>query len=253
MIQFQKYADYYDIIYKEKNYKKEADFLKKIIKKYSPFKVETILSLGCGTAVHDLILAKSGFKIMGIDRSKKMIEIAKAKTKKENLNVEFKIADIANFKFNKKFDFAMAMFNVVGYLTENKTMEKMLKNVHASIKKNALFVFDCWYGPAVLKERPEDRIKKISNDRKEIIRKTNQKLDIEKSAIDIKFEIQEKKRNDWVKIVNENHKMRFWYLKELEYFLEKNGFKMIKTCNFLDLNSRISENNWNIFIIAKKL
>ncbi len=245
MINFQEYADYYDLLYQDKDYKKECDFLLSVIKKHSPIEVRSILSLGCGTANHDIILARKGFKITGIDRSKKMIKIAEEKAKKENLDIEFKIADITDFKINKKLDFAMAMFNVVGYLTENMQMEKMLKNINRVLKKSALFVFDCWYGPAVLKSRPENREKEI---RKGFIRKTTQKLDIEKSIIDINFEMLENGKF----LAKENHKMRFWYLKELEYFLEENDFELIKVCNFLDLNSKISEDNWNIFVIARK-
>ena len=70
-------------------------------------------------------------------------------------------------------------------------------------------------------------------------------MDIEKSIIDINFKILENN----VKESEENHKIRFWYFKELEYFLNKNGFELVKACNFLDLNSKISENNWNIFIM----
>lgn len=249
MIIFQKYADYYDLLYQDKDYKKECDFLLSVIKKYSPIEVRSILSLGCGTANHDIILAKKDFKITGIDRSEKMIKIAKEKAKKENLDIEFKIADITDFKINKKFDFAMAMFNVAGYLTENMQMEKMLKNTNQVLKSGALFVFDCWYGPAVLKNRPVNKKRKIGS---ELVRRTTQKLDIEKSIIDINFEIFKKGNGDFKKITSENHKIRFWYLPELTYFLDKNGFELIKVCNFLDLNSKISEDNWNIFVIARK-
>jgi len=245
---FKKYSNYYDTIYKDKDYEKESDFLFLVIKKYSKIKVKNILSLGCGTASYEILLAKKGFKIVGIDRSEKMIEIAKEK--KENLDIKFKIADISNFRVNKKFDFGMAMFNIVGYMVENDMMGKMLKNVSNSLKKNALFVFDFWYGPAVLKSRPENKEKLIENG---LIRKTTQKLDIEKSIIDINFKIIKKQNNVFKNITKENHKIRFWYFKELEYFLNKNGFKMCKICNFLDLNCKISEKNWNTFVIAKKI
>lgn len=247
---FKKYADYYDSIYQNKNYKEEADFLMKTIKKYSSIKIKDILSLGCGTASHDIILAKKGFRILGIDRSEEMIRIANQKIKKENLDIKFKTADVSNFKANRKFDFSMAMFNIAGYMAENELMEKMLKNTSSSLKKKALFVFDCWYGPAVLKSRPENREKEIE---KGLIRKTTQKLDVEKGIIDITFEILKKENNGFKKITKENHKIRFWYFKELEYFLNKSGLKIIKACDFLDLNSKISENNWNIFIIAEKI
>lgn len=251
MKSFQKFADYYDTIYsKEKNYKKETRFLMKVIKKYSPIEVENILSLGCGTAAHEVILAKQGFKITGIDRSKEMLKIAKEKAEGEGLDIAFKLADIEKFKINKKFDFAMAMYNVIDYLIKNESLEKALKNTAKSLKKGAIFVFDCRYGPAVLKSRPVDKTKKISEG---IIRKTKQKLEIEGEFIDINFEFLEKRNKNWKTIAKENHKMRFWYLQELKYFLDKNGFKLIKVCNPMNLNSKISENNWNIFIISQKI
>jgi SAM-dependent methyltransferase len=243
---FNQYANYYDSIYKEKKYSQEVDFLFSVIEKYSVNKVKNILSLGCGTAGHEIILAKKGLEILGIDASEKMLEIASQKSKEENVNIKFKKADVTDFKTEEQFDFSMAMFNIVGYMSENKMMERILKNVSESLKKDGLFVFDCWYGPAVLKSRPENKIKEIEPG---LIRKTTQKLDIEKSIIDITFEILE---NDIVK-TTETHKIRFWYFKELEYFLEKNNFKIIKACNFLDLSSKISEDNWNIFFIAQKI
>lgn len=240
---FQKYSNYYDIIYQDKNYDKEVEFLQEVFKKYSLIEIKDILSLGCGTASNEIILAKKGFRIFGIDKSETMLKIAEEKTK--GLSIEFKMADIRDFKINKKFDLAMAMFNVIGYQTENSAMEKTLRNVSDSLKKNGLFVFDCWYGPAVLKDRPFDKTKKI----REVIRVTKQKLDIENSVIDINFEIIKK----GIKLFQENHRIRFWSLPELKYFLSRSGFELLKAYNFLDLESEISENNWNIFIIAKKI
>ncbi len=246
---FKKYADYYDEIYLQKDYKKEVDFLMEVMKKYSPIKVKNILSLGCGTAGHDIFLAKKGFGVLGIDASHNMIDIARQKAKKENVNINFKVADVSHFSVGKKFDFSMAMFNIAGYMTENDAMEKMLKNASKSLKKGALLAFDCWYGPAVLNDRPQNRAKTFIKDGKEITRLTTQTIDAQKSIIDITFTIKENGK----KITQENHPMRFWYLREMEYFLNNNGFKMVKACNFMDLKSSVSENKWDIFIVAQKV
>lgn len=245
---FKKYSKYYDALYEVKDYNKEVGFLLSAVKKYSPLKVKNILSLGCGTAGHDIILAKMGFNVFGIDRSKTMIAIARDKVKKENVKIDFKVADLTRFKTNKKFDFAMAMFNIVGYMAENESMKNFLKNTNKSLKKNAILVFDCWYGPAVLKDRPQNREKKFKDSGKELLRITTQIVDIEKSILDINFEIKEGNKS----ITRETHPMRFWYLKELEYFLKNNGFELVKTCNFMDFNSKISEDKWDIFVIARK-
>lgn len=245
---FKKYAQYYDAIYKEKEYKEETDFLVNVIKKFSKTKVKNILSLGCGTASHDIVLAQRGFSITGIDGSKEMIDIAKEKAKAAKVNMNFKVADITKFRSAKKYDFAMAMFNIAGYMADNKSMEAFLKNAAASLKKGGLLVFDCWYGPAVLKDRPGTRTKDFDYQGKKVTRKTTQETDIEKSVINIHFEILENNKT----VAKETHTMRFWFLNELEYFLNQNGFELVKTSNFLDLHSKISEDAWNIFVIAKK-
>ena len=83
MTVFGKYAHFYDTIYQDKNYKKECDFLEKLFKKFSRKKIQTILDLGCGTASHDILLAKRGYNVTGIDMSNEMLKIAKQKTVRE--------------------------------------------------------------------------------------------------------------------------------------------------------------------------
>ena len=242
MTNFKEYSNYYDSFYKDKDYNKEVEFLEEIIKRYSS-PVENILSLGCGTATHDALLAKKGFKIMGIDRSEEMLEIAKEKTR--NLPIDFKCCDNSNFYLDKKFDMAIAMFNVVGYQTENDAMEGMLKSTANCLKEGGLLVFDCWYLPAVLKDRPFDKEKEMDG----VVRKTKQTLDIEKNFLNINLQV----FKDGEKIVDEDHGMRFWTLPELKYFLKKAGFELVRACKFLDLDSGVSEDNWDMFIIAKKI
>lgn len=239
MENFKKYSNYYDLLYKDKDYAREVKFLEKVIKEYSFLPVKDILSLGCGTANHEVILAQKGYNITGLDKSEEMIELAKKKTSA----IEFKVADVKDFKIDKKFDLAMAMFNVIGYQIEG--INKVLTNVSDCLKDKGLFIFDCWYAPAVLKNRPFDKVKKIG----EITRVTKQKLDVENKILNINFEIIEKGKS----ILKEEHRMRFWFLPELKDLLEESGFQLIKSCNFLDLDSEVSEDNWNIFIIAKKI
>lgn len=252
--QFKKYSEYYDSIYAEKNYKKESDFVLKIIKRYSPIVVKKILSLGCGTAAHDILLAKKKYDIVGVDRSKEMLDIARRKINKIKLkNIRLIHQDIRNFTTKDKFDFAMAMFNIIGYQTQDVDMIKTLRNTAKFLKKNALFVFDCWYLPAVLKDRPVNRVKKIKKNGQLIIRETAQSLNLKKNIISINFKIKTVKNNKIITETTENHPMRFWDLPELEGFLKNNGFSLIKTCQFLNLRKKISDNNWNIFVIAKKI
>jgi SAM-dependent methyltransferase len=160
--------------------------------------------------------------------------------------------DVRKFVFKEKFDNAMAMFNIVGYQTKNEDLEKMFKNVYHSLKKGGIFVFDCWYMPAVLKDKPTDRIRKIKTHVGNIIRLTKSALNLNKDIIEISFDVIETVKDRVVNETNETHFMRYWSLPELQYFLGKAGFSVIRTCNFMDPNSEISDDEWNIFVVARK-
>ncbi|MCX6784674.1 MAG: class I SAM-dependent methyltransferase, partial [Candidatus Komeilibacteria bacterium] len=119
IIQFNKYSDYYDLFYQKKDYQAEVKFLRAAIAKHSNRKVKSILSLGCGTAGHDIILAKQGFKMTSVDFSKRMLDLAKIKAKKQGAAIDFVLGDVRKVKIKKKFDLVVAMFNIAGYQNSN--------------------------------------------------------------------------------------------------------------------------------------
>ena len=83
-----KYASLYDLIYKNKNYLKEVNFLTKQFKKEDK-KAKKILDLGCGTGQYTYLLSKKGYEVTGVDISKPMIEIAKKNTKQKKISILF--------------------------------------------------------------------------------------------------------------------------------------------------------------------
>jgi len=70
---FSKYAKYYDLLYKNKSYKKESNYIEKILNRYAGKKLR-ILELGCGSGGHAFELKKKGHNLTALDTSKKMIE-----------------------------------------------------------------------------------------------------------------------------------------------------------------------------------
>ena len=87
---FEKYSYYYDLLYKDKNYEAEADYVKtKLLQQKQ--NIKTILEFGSGTGRHAKLLAKRGFEMCGVERSQTMIE--KARAEMENfgpLSTQFK-------------------------------------------------------------------------------------------------------------------------------------------------------------------
>ena len=116
---FEDYAAYYDLIYKDKDYKKEVDFIEEIFGESKPKK---ILEVGCGTGSYTRILLDRGYKVTAVDVSGDMLKIAS-----EKCDCKFIKGDIRDITLNEKFDTCIAMFAVMGYITENAEIIKVLK------------------------------------------------------------------------------------------------------------------------------
>lgn len=248
---FQKdYASAYDSLYRDKDYEKECDFIESVFRKFTS-EVKTILDLGCGTGGHSLILSRRGYKVTGIDRSEDMLEIAKKKAADKNLEVEFIKGDITNIDLQKKFDAVTAMFAVMGYQTTNSSLSRACQVARKHLNTNGIFIFDCWYGPAVITEKPGIRIKEVKKYEKDrIIRFTEPALNILKHTVEIKFKVLRIKKGHLINETNESHFMRFLFPQEIIYFLEIAGFSKIEFCPFLKLEEPLTENDWNMAVIA---
>ena len=75
---FDAYARYYDLLYRDKNYKEEAEYVSEYINNLAP-KASSILELGCGTGNHAEYFARNGYQVHGIDMSTIMLERAEVR------------------------------------------------------------------------------------------------------------------------------------------------------------------------------
>ena len=75
------YSKIYDFLYTKKNYTKETNLIKKILRKYLP-NSKSLLDLGCGTGQYSNLMTKLKLDVVGVDRSSSMLNIAKKNTKK---------------------------------------------------------------------------------------------------------------------------------------------------------------------------
>lgn len=132
---FEYTSKYYDLIYGDKDYRKEVDFLESIFNITQ--KPRRLLELGCGTGNYTQILSERGYEISGVDISEKMLQIAK-----EKCAAKFLMGDIRDISINERFDACVAMFAVMGYITENSDIIKALNNIRRHLKPNGMFVFD---------------------------------------------------------------------------------------------------------------
>src|SRR5947209_3291762 len=112
---FIEYAPYYDLLYKDKDYEDEANYVHNLIKKFHPASI-TILDLGCGTGKHAFALSQLNYHVTGIDKSMQMVSIAQQAAQNDT---EFLWGDLRHIRLQKKFDVVISLFDVISYQVED--------------------------------------------------------------------------------------------------------------------------------------
>ncbi len=96
---------------------------------------DTILDLCCGQGRHALEITRRGFKVEGLDRSRYLIQKAKASAKKENLSVKFKEGDARKLPFAPdSFEVVMMLGNSFGYFETVQDDLRILKEIFRVLK-----------------------------------------------------------------------------------------------------------------------
>jgi SAM-dependent methyltransferase len=246
------YSDSYDLLYKEKDYEGECNLIERIFKEHAERPVTSILDLGCGTGNYAFRLAKRGYDVCGVDLSEPMLKIAREKLKNIPTLVEFYHSDIASVQLDRQFDAAIMMFAVLGYQNTNEKIIKTLKNISTNLKTGGLLIFDVWYGPAVLLQKPQEKCRVIQSGKDTVIRVTRPKLDTFHQFCDVRFHMYRIREGQQLIETDEVHRMRFFFAQELSLALESTGFEVIRFGQFPDFERDPVDTSWDIVVVAKK-
>ena len=102
--------------------------------KDKPLKKIDILDIGCGGGLLSEPMSRLGANIVGIDASKKNIEVAKLHAKKQKLKINYICASPETFKTKKKFDVILNM-EIVEHVED---IDFFIKKTSNLLKKNGL-------------------------------------------------------------------------------------------------------------------
>jgi SAM-dependent methyltransferase len=249
---FNSYSQYYDLLYKDKDYEAETAYIINLIEKYSSG-AKTILEFGCGTGIHGNLLAKKGYNVHGIEISSNMIQRAKVKEIESEKGYFKSIAgDIRKTKLDRSFDVILSLFHVISYQTTNEDLGSTFENAACHLEQDGVFIFDVWYGPAVISIKPTVRVKTINDMGIKLTRIAEPVLYEDKNIVDVNYTlfIENVADNSFQKI-NETHTMRYFTTPEIMLFLNQYGFELLHSEEWLTGNMP-SINTWGVCYIGRK-
>lgn len=253
---FSQYAAYYDILYQDKDYTKEALFISKLIKETLAKNNDNVrvLDVACGTGRHAMELSNLGYKVEGSDLSKEMIEIAINESKRKNFDIEFYTKSFQNIgEIKKKYDVILSMFSAINYITNYDDFSSTFRNIHSLLNDNGIFIFDFWNGDAVIDHFSPVRIKRMSKDDKEVLRISETNIDRVFQLATVKFNFMLIENSKIAKEFEEMHLIRYFFLQEMNDLLQANNFEVVARCPFMDIKRDVTATDWNITYVVRKV
>lgn len=284
---FDAYAASYDLLYRDKDYAGEADYIDRLIRKFQP-DAKSIVELGSGTGKHARLLANKGYTVHGIERSEEMLARAREETvdhrpvlrsedgatqgkpktidlKKDQVEkpkstvyglqstVSFSLGDVRTARLGKTFDAAISLFHVASYQTTNEDLKAYFETVRVHLKPDGIFIFDFWYGPAVFNLQPRMRVKHVEDAFVKITRLAEPAWHIHQNQVDVKYHLfVRSKTSGNVAEIHELHSMRYFFLPELEAILAHNGLELIAAEEWLS-GEKVTDSSWGVCVVAKAI
>ena len=249
---FEKYAPLYNLMYGEKGYGEETEFVLAQIGAYKAPIVD-ILDLGCGTGAHALRFARSGRNVLGVDLSADMLDLARrnaAAASNTTGTVEFQQSDIRDLKVDKEFDAVVSLFHVMSYQTHDEDVTAAIASARRHVAPGSPFLFDFWHGPAVIKSGPLARRKEVEDETVRVVRVATPTWHKAENRVTVgyHFTVEDKATGERSEF-DEMHHMRYFFPAELDDALRRGGFRPAKCAEWLS-GKALTDDSFSAYMIG---
>jgi SAM-dependent methyltransferase len=257
MSPFRAFAEYYDLLYRDKDYAAEALYVQTLIERYRPG-TSTVLDLGCGTGLHALELAGLGYVVHGVDRSAEMLALAErhraARPVAQQQRLGFSYGDVRSLRLDRSFDAVVALFHVMSYQTADDDLADALATARAHLDPGGLFVFDFWHGPAVLKHGPVARTKLVEDERVWVSRAAEPVWDEAKALVNVHYHLTARAKDTGACMqATEIHRMRYLFPNDLARLLADTRFATLACGGWMTDHAPPTPADWSAYVLARAI
>lgn len=246
------YAETYDQLYAAKDYVREVDSVLQIVSEFAKGRITRIVDIGCGTGRHAALLAQKDFEVTGVDRSDEMLRRGRKRSEEKNLQnkLTFYQGDARNFELGSSFDAALMMFNVLGYMVTNDDLMASLRSVRRHLSEDGLFIFDIWYGPALVSDPPGERRQEFRVGEAKVVRVASGEVHAHEQRCDISISLHQLDGERIVRTAEEFHQVRYFFPLEIDLALRAADFRLLAIRRFPDIDKGPDLGTWSAVVVA---
>jgi ubiquinone/menaquinone biosynthesis C-methylase UbiE len=135
------FADFYDSLTLNVDYKKRADYIAEVLKKHN-HNMGLTLDLACGTGNLTIELKKRGVDIYGIDGCQEMLSQALDKAYDEELSILFLCQKMESIDLYGTIDTCLCTLDSINHITDIDKVQKTFDRVSLFMNPGGCFLFD---------------------------------------------------------------------------------------------------------------
>lgn len=144
-------------------------------------------------------------------------------------------------------------YQCTGVDNDNRDILAAFYTARKALDEGGIFLFDVWYGPGVLTDKPVVRMKEVEDEENRLIRIARPIMHDKKSTVEVCYEVFViNKETSIVKTINEIHSMRYFFRPEIEILLRESGFELVDNIDCHSLGET-DYTSWTSYFIAKAI
>ncbi len=145
---YRRLAEEYDTVYGWKQYRRESDRIRQIVRRTLPAGRPTLLDVGCGTGGH-LRHFRRWSRATGLDASGPMLAIARRRLP----DVTFVRGRMESFRLGRRYDVITCLFSAIGYVRTGAALRRTLATFARHLADGGVVVVEPWIEPDRFRDR----------------------------------------------------------------------------------------------------
>ena len=246
------HAQYFDLIYKEKAYGHEAEFIDRQLTALGN-KGRQLLDLACGTGRHAFEFERIGYQVMGVDINGNLLSRAQDQAKVKNSSVRFSCQDMRKLEVPaQSFDVVTCLFDSLGYVQSDEAIDQVLSAVLHALKPGGFFISEVLHAAAFLGHMDPLRVGRWDFSDGELVRIARTRLDVSRQLFHVDYELLELKKNGTYRADSETQTNRYFMPLEVHGILERQGFQVRTMTAGYTSDTSVTNQTWHLVTVAQK-
>ncbi len=135
------YPLYYDIAFSFRDIDAEVNVIEECMRRFSEIPVEAVLELGCGNCPHATTLCDRGYRYLGMDINRRMIEYSKRRAERFGSRLKLLNSDMNDFDLTDPVEFVFVQVGSL-FVANDVDIQTHFDSVANALRPGGLYFLD---------------------------------------------------------------------------------------------------------------